>query len=44
MVETVDSQKLATALEKACVKLSRPGPLSVLIQVNSSGEESMWVK
>lgn len=38
MVETVDSQKLATALNKGWAQ-SSPTPLSVMIQVNTSGEE-----
>jgi len=38
MVETVDTVKLANALNKVCVKLERPEPLNVLVQVNTSGE------
>jgi pyridoxal phosphate enzyme (YggS family) len=40
MVESVDSVKLANALDKACVAAVRPSPLPVLIQVNTSGEDS----
>lgn len=36
MVETVDSLKLATALNKACQK--RETPLSVMVQINTSAE------
>ena len=38
VVETVDSPKLADALNNACVSLERPGRLAVLVQVNTSGE------
>jgi len=37
-VETVDSVKLATALNKACA--ARSSPLSIMVQVNTSGEET----
>ena len=40
MVETVDSERLATALETACANSHRDEPLRVLVQVNTSGEES----
>ncbi|CAG0882467.1 unnamed protein product [Darwinula stevensoni] len=40
VVETVDSEKLATALENGCEKLQREDPLEVMIQVNTSQEES----
>ncbi|XP_004365575.1 alanine racemase [Capsaspora owczarzaki ATCC 30864] len=40
VVETVDSVKLATALEKACAKQTRDSPLRVFVQVNTSGETS----
>jgi hypothetical protein len=38
MVESVDTEKLARQLEKACVALGRPDRLRVLIQVNTSQE------
>lgn len=39
-VETVDSVKLATALDKAAAAVGRTTPLSILVQINTSGEES----
>jgi len=39
MLETVDSEKLARKLDGAVETLGRP-PLGVMIQVNTSGEES----
>ena len=40
MIETVDSDKLASALNLAIEKLNRPDALKVMVQVNSSGEDS----
>ena len=40
MLETVDTAKLAEKLNKELVKLGRENPLSVLVQVNTSGEAS----
>ena len=40
MVETVDSAKLADALNTSWGKLAKPEKLKVLVQVNTSGEES----
>ena len=40
MVECIDSAKLASKLDKACEQAGRTEPLRVLIQVNTSGEES----
>ena len=40
MVETVNSIKLATALNKACQNQKREKPLSVMVQINTSGEVS----
>jgi uncharacterized pyridoxal phosphate-containing UPF0001 family protein len=37
-VETVDSVKLAVALDKASAV--RSTPLSIMVQINTSGEES----
>jgi pyridoxal phosphate enzyme (YggS family) len=42
VVETVDSEKLATQLQKACVTVGRASRLRVLVQVNTSGEESKF--
>mmetsp|Transcript_48717 Transcript_48717/g.155987 ORF Transcript_48717/g.155987 Transcript_48717/m.155987 type:complete len:139 (+) Transcript_48717:453-869(+) len=39
MIETVDTVKLAGLLSKACEE-HRTAPLSVMVQVNTSGEES----
>lgn len=39
-VETVDSAKLATLLSAACAACGRTTPLDVMLQVNTSGEES----
>lgn len=41
MVETVDSEKLATALNNSWGKLSQNRPLHIMLQVNTSGEDSM---
>lgn len=41
-VESVDSVKIADALDKACSMSGRKKPLSVFVQVNSSGEESKY--
>lgn len=38
LFETVDTQKLATKLNKELTKLNRENPLPVLVQVNTSGE------
>ena len=40
LFETLDTVKLATKLNKELSLLSRPTPLSVLVQVNTSGEAS----
>lgn len=44
MVETVDSAKIATALDTAWEKLVIPNkePLKVLVQVNTSNEEGTY--
>lgn len=41
MVETVDSEKLANKLDAAVAASGRP-PLTVFVQVNTSGEESKY--
>jgi pyridoxal phosphate enzyme (YggS family) len=40
VVETVDSAKLARKLNAACAAVARTTPLNIMIQVNTSGEES----
>ena len=40
MVETVDSAKLANTLNSSWGKKSKPDPLNVMVQVNTSQEES----
>ncbi|KAF9991004.1 hypothetical protein BGZ75_007187 [Mortierella antarctica] len=40
VVETVDSAKKASTLDKACAAAARPEPLRIFLQVNTSGEES----
>lgn len=42
MVETVDSIKLADALNNSWMKLEKPHQLKVLVQVNTSGEASNY--
>ena len=43
MVETVDSEKLAQALNNSWSKQSSAEPLAVMLQVNTSKEESECV-
>lgn len=40
MVETVDSEKLAGKLQSACIAAERTEPLKVLLQVDTSGEDT----
>ena len=40
MVETVDNQKLAQTLNNHWEKYRRPGKLNVMVQINTSLEES----
>ena len=40
MVETVDSLKLAQTLNNHWEKYKRPGLLNVMVQINTSGEDS----
>ncbi|KAI1285940.1 hypothetical protein HDE_11334 [Halotydeus destructor] len=40
MVETVDSEKLAQSISKACDNIDGTNLLNVLVQVNTSGEEN----
>ena len=40
MVETVDSVKLANSLNVSWGKLNKPSPVNVMVQVNTSKEES----
>lgn len=39
-VETVESEKLASSLDSAWAKLAQPERLEIMVQVNTSGEES----
>ena len=41
MVETVDSERLASSINSTWQKLNKPDPLKVFVQINTSGEESM---
>ena len=43
VVESVDSEKLATTLDKSWSKTDRGHRLKVMVQVNTSGEESKTV-
>ncbi|ESN94097.1 hypothetical protein HELRODRAFT_87802, partial [Helobdella robusta] len=40
MVETVDSVKLANALNASCANINRPSKLKVMVQVNTSNEDN----
>ncbi|KAG0263500.1 hypothetical protein DFQ27_001752 [Actinomortierella ambigua] len=40
VVETVDSAKKATTLDKACANSGRKEPLRIFLQVNTSGEDT----
>ena len=40
LFETLDTQKLATKLNKELGKIQRADPLPVLVQVNTSGEDT----
>lgn len=40
MVETIPSEKIATAINVSWERLKRPEKLKVMVQVNTSGEES----
>lgn len=40
MVESIDRDKIAHALDKAVANVGRKSPLKVLVQVNTSGEDS----
>jgi len=39
-IETVDTEKLANLLNTACTEIERTTPLGIMVQVNTSGEES----
>ena len=43
MVQTVDTAKLATALSNSWGKQNNPNKLKVMVQVNTSGEESKLI-
>ena len=40
LFETLDTTKLAEKLNKELAKMGRATPLSVLVQVNTSGEDT----
>ncbi|KAF9895666.1 hypothetical protein BX616_009110, partial [Lobosporangium transversale] len=40
VVETVDSAKKASTLDKACVSAARSEPLRIFLQINTSGEDT----
>lgn len=42
MLETVDSVKLADKVNSSWQKKGSPERLKVMVQVNTSGEESKW--
>lgn len=42
MVHTIDTTKLATALNNSWEKQNKSVKLKVMVQVNTSGEESKW--
>ena len=42
MIETVDSAKLASTLNSSWGKQNKPSPLNVMVQVNTSKEESKY--
>lgn len=42
MVETVDSERLAKAVNDTWERLNKKSPLRVMVQVNTSGEDSMF--
>ncbi len=44
MVQTIDTAKLATALSNSWQKQNKPYRLKVMVQVNTSGEESKLIK
>ena len=43
MVETVDSAKLASALSSSWGKQNKQNPLNIMVQVNTSGEDSKYI-
>lgn len=45
MIETIDSEKIASAVNASWDKIIKPNkePLKVLVQVNTSSEEGMHV-
>lgn len=43
MIETVDSLKLASALNTSWIKLEKTEKLKIMVQVNTSGEESKFI-
>ena len=43
MVETVDSAKLASALSSSWGKQNKQNPLNIMVQVNTSEENSKYI-
>ena len=43
MVETVDSAKLASALSSSWGKQNKENPLNIMVQVNTSEEDSKYI-
>ena len=43
MVETVDSAKLASALSSSWGKQNKQNPLNIMVQVNTSEEDSKYI-
>ena len=43
MVETVDSTKLASALSSSWGKQNKQDPLKIMVQVNTSEEDSKYI-
>ena len=43
MVETVDSAKLASALSSSWAKQNKQNPLNIMVQVNTSEEDSKYI-
>ena len=40
VIETIDSENIATTVNAAWERLKKPGRLKVMFQINTSGEES----
>ena len=44
MIETIHSENIATTVNAAWERLKKPGRLKVMLQINTSGEESKCKK